>query len=120
MTDYFTPITGATGGSLIGLAAAAVLIFNGNILGASGIMSHLFGAPHKTMHDTAQYWRLVLLSTFLITSTYILGPKYASDERLQTDPSVPIPSQTAHIIAGLLVGFGSKLGNGCTSGTSTR
>lgn len=117
MNEYFTPMTGAAGGSMIGLAAVVVLIFNGNILGASGILSHVVDAPHKALQDTSQFWRLVLLSTFLLTSTFLLGPQYATDDRIMRgDTSVPIPSQLGYAVAGLLVGFGSKLGNGCTSG----
>jgi uncharacterized membrane protein YedE/YeeE len=117
MNEYFTPMTGATGGSMIGLAAVVVLIFNGNILGASGILSHVVDAPHKALQDTSQFWRLVLLSTFLLTSTFLLGPQYATDDRIiRGDTSMPIPSELGYAVAGLLVGFGSKLGNGCTSG----
>lgn len=118
MNEYFTPLTGAAGGSMIGLAAVVVLIFNGNILGASGILSHLVDAPQKALQDTAQFWKLILLSTFLLTSTFLLGPQYARDDRIaRGDTSVPIPSELGYAVAGLLVGFGSKLGNGCTSGT---
>ena len=117
MNEYFTPLTGAAGGSMIGLAAVVVLIFNGNVLGASGILSHLVDAPHKALQDTSHFWKLVLLSTFLLTSTFVLGPNYATDTRIENgDTSVPIPSALGYTVAGLLVGFGSKLGNGCTSG----
>ena len=117
MNEYFTPLAGATGGSLIGLAAVVVLIFNGHILGASGILSHLFEAPHKACQDTSQFWKLVLLSTFLLTSTFILGPNYAIDNRIANgDTSVPLPSPLGYAVSGLLVGFGTRLGNGCTSG----
>lgn len=116
MTEYFTPISGLTGGSLIGLSAAALLLFNGDILGASGVMSSAFASPLKTFQDPCQFWKLTLLSAFLLTSTYLLGPQFLVDERSENDTSVPIPSQLAYILAGLLVGFGTKLGNGCTSG----
>lgn len=116
MYDYFSPVTGLTGGSLIGLSAATLLIFNGDILGASGIMTSVFTTPLKTFQDSKQFWKLVLVSTFLFTSTYLLGPKFVVDNRSITDPSVPIPSGLAYMLGGLLVGFGTALGNGCTSG----
>lgn len=118
MTEYFTPLTGLTGGSLIGLSAIVLLIFNGDILGASGLLSSIFVSPQKTFRDPSQFWKLALVSTFLMTSTYLLGPYFLIDDRSANDETVPIPSHFAYILAGLLVGFGTKLGNGCTSGTT--
>lgn len=116
LSDYFSPLTGLVGGSLIGLAAGTLLLFNGDILGASGLMRSLLMSPHKTFQDTKQFWKLVLLSTFLGTSTFVLGPRFLSDTRSDTDVTVPLPSPLAYTLAGLLVGFGTTLGNGCTSG----
>ena len=116
MFDYFTPVTGLAGGSLIGLSAATLLIFNGDILGASGLLTSTFTRPLATFQDTKQYWKLILVSSFLFTSTYLLGADFMRDERSVNDPSVPIPSALAYIVGGLLVGFGTTLGNGCTSG----
>lgn len=114
--DYFTPATGFAGGSLIGLAAATLLLFNGDILGASGILTSILTAPLKTFQDTSQFWKLILISSFMFTAQYLLGVEYIEDGRSISDPSVPIPSQLAYVLGGLLVGFGSTLGNGCTSG----
>lgn len=119
MTEYFTPITGLAGGSLIGLSAATLLIFNGDILGASGLMSSIFTTPQKAFQDPSQLWKSTLVSTFLLTSTYILGPRFMVDDRSNNDESVPIPSQFGYALAGLLVGLGTRLSNGCTSGAWT-
>jgi hypothetical protein len=114
--DYFTPVTGLVGGSLIGLSAATLLILNGDILGASGILTSALTTPIKTFQDTKQFWKMILISSFLFTSTYLLGAEYVVDKASVKDSSVPIPSGLAYILGGLLVGFGTTLGNGCTSG----
>lgn len=118
MSDYFTPISGVAGGSLVGLSAASLLLFNGDVLGASCLISSTFTNPQKTLQDPSQVWKFVLLAAFLLTSTYVLGPEFSIDIRTNTDPSIPTLSPFAYALAGLLVGFGTKLGNGCTSGRS--
>lgn len=104
------------GGSLIAAAACALLLGNGDILGASGILSSVFATPQQTAKDPKQFWKLVLTSSFLFTSTYLLGSDYIYDHRTVNDSSVPRPSTIGYILSGLLVGFGTRLGNGCTSG----
>lgn len=93
------------GGALIGLAASLMLYFNGRISGISGITNGLFVAPRN---DRA--WRLtfviglILGGVFLtITSTGLIG--FPQSLR----PGVIV-------LAGFLVGFGTVMGNGCTSG----
>ena len=118
--QYFTPISGLIGGSLIGLSAATLLLFNGDILGASGLMSSFVVAPVKTLTDPSQQWKLSFLAAFALTTRiYItaIDPDALKDQRLgYGDSTVPIPSPLAFIIGGFLVGFGTKLGNGCTTG----
>mmetsp|Transcript_24172 Transcript_24172/g.42479 ORF Transcript_24172/g.42479 Transcript_24172/m.42479 type:complete len:353 (-) Transcript_24172:124-1182(-) len=114
MFDYFTPVTGTLGGSLIGLSSASLLLFNGDILGASGLMSSVFATPKKALTDPTYLWKFALLATFMVTSA--LMPQFSSDSRSGSDPSVPIPSAFAYTVAGFLVGFGTRMGNGCTSG----
>jgi hypothetical protein len=114
MFDYFTPVTGAIGGSLIGLAAGLLLLLNGDILGASGIMRNVFAMPTKALSDPTNLWRVSLVTAFLIVSA--LMPKhFTADSRSINDKDVLIPSAFAYSIAGLLVGIGTTLGNGCTS-----
>ena len=110
----FDPITGLSGGALIGLAAAVLLLFNGDILGASGILSSILNNPVKALQDPSQYWKISLLASFLFTSTHLLGSSYV--EAPQSTNAVP-PSIYGLIVGGFLVGLGTKLGNGCTSGT---
>ena len=114
MFDYFTPITGTIGGSMIGLAAASLLLLNGNMLGASGIMHNLIANPKDAFTNSSNLWSLAFLTTFFIVS--VLMPQFALDLRSSEDKTVHVPSPFAYAVAGLLVGFGSKIGNGCTSG----
>mmetsp|Transcript_2763 Transcript_2763/g.4205 ORF Transcript_2763/g.4205 Transcript_2763/m.4205 type:complete len:382 (-) Transcript_2763:143-1288(-) len=118
--QYFTPISGLIGGSLIGLSAATLLLFNGDILGASGLMSSFVVAPVKTLTDPSQQWKLSFLAAFALTTrVYItmIDPDALKDQRLgYGESTVPIASPLAFIVGGFLVGFGTKLGNGCTTG----
>lgn len=118
--QYFTPVSGLIGGSLIGLSAATLLLFNGDILGASGLMSSFVVAPVKTLTDPSQQWKLSFLAAFaLATRVYVtlIDPDALTDQRLgYGDSSVPIVSPLGFVIGGFLVGFGTRLGNGCTTG----
>ena len=101
----FTPISAAIGGALIGLAAALLMLTTGRIAGISGIFGGCldFGTGDKG-------WRVAFIAGL------ILAPLTGS---LLGVP-VPIPDMPASwvviVAAGLLVGFGTKLGSGCTSG----
>lgn len=118
-SELFTPISSLVGGSLIGLSAGSLLIFNGDVLGASGILNSVVTTPHETFRQPSLFWKSTLLSSFLVTSTVLFGPAYAIDTRAETDAGVPIASAIAFSLSGFLVGLGTRLGNGCTSGTYT-
>lgn len=93
------------GGMLIGLAGVSILLFNGRILGVSGIVG---GILRPTAHDQGWRWGFLaglLLGGFLLT---LLAPTVFT--------ITPTRSVGALIVAGLLVGLGTALGNGCTSG----
>ena len=92
--NYFTPITGLLGGSLIGLSAATLLLFNGDILGASGLMSSFVVAP-KTLTDPSQQWKLAFLAAFALTARVyvtVIDPDALTDERLGYTSGLPIVS----------------------------
>lgn len=91
------------------MAAATLLLFNGDILGASGIISSVVLSPKNSIIDESQHWKMVFLATFLVTS--YLSTRPSSDARNER-----LLSTYAYGLAGLMVGFGTKLGNGCTSG----
>lgn len=100
----FTPMSAAIGGVLIGLAAAVLLVFNGRIAGISGILG---GLLKPTKGDTA--WKAAFIIGLMIAPILFVWLAYTPEVNITT--STPIL-----ILAGLFVGFGSRLGGGCTSG----
>ena len=105
MTD-FTPVPALLGGLLIGLAAVLLLLLNGRIAGVSGIAAGLF-APRGTTH---RLWRVLFLLGLPLGAALFAA--------LAGGLPAPRPSPGAAwlIGAGLLVGFGTALAGGCTSG----
>ena len=92
------------GGSIIGIAVSLLLLFNGKVLGVSGILGELFNHPLSKNN-----WRLFFVLGLLISPLI-----YSIFHPI---PLIEISSNKLLIIvAGLLVGFGSRLGSGCTSG----
>jgi len=101
---HFTPLESLGGGLLIGLAAALFMMVHGRIMGVSGILGGIL-RPIK--------------SDFLWRATFLLGliaaPFVARMAGLISAPKID-GSVFQLVIAGLLVGFGTALGSGCTSG----
>ena len=92
------------GGSIIGIAVSLLLLLNGKVLGVSGILGELFNHPLSK-----NYWRLFFVLGLLISPLI-----YSIFHPI---PLIEISSNKLLIIVGgLLVGFGSRLGSGCTSG----
>jgi uncharacterized membrane protein YedE/YeeE len=104
--ENFTPITSFIGGLLVGLASVMLLLVNGRIAGISGIAGGALLGPGKA----ERVWRLFFLVGMIATGAILGGmyPEFFTYELAR--------SKAAVVIAGLLVGFGTKLGNGCTSG----
>jgi len=103
--ENFTPISALLGGALIGLSASLLLLLNGRMAGISGIMNGLFSAPKKE-----EIWRgLFLLGLIGGAASY----QFLSDGGITLREGYPI---WAIIIGGFLVGFGTRMGSGCTSG----
>lgn len=119
--DYFTPVTGLIGGCVIGLSAAVLLLWNGDILGASGIASSFVVQPKKTFLDQSQLWKLFFVGAFFLTSrVYVtIWPDALNDERLGSD-GIPFVSGAGYLVGGFLVGIGTRLGNGCVSDSFER
>ncbi|MBI2395815.1 MAG: YeeE/YedE family protein [Deltaproteobacteria bacterium] len=92
------------GGLLVGVAAAALLHFNGRILGVSGIVGRLIDGPHEDRGFRAWFLGGVLAGALALLA-WSPGAFGASKATL------PVLA-----LAGLLVGFGTRLANGCTSG----
>ena len=99
-------IWGLIGGLMIGSAAALFLLFNGRIMGASGIIGGL--VDRSGLRDWAE--RAAFLAGLVVVPALML-PLYS------VEVSTNITSNLAVVIAGgLLVGIGTRLANGCTSG----
>jgi uncharacterized membrane protein YedE/YeeE len=103
--EHFTPVSAAIGGALIGISAVLLWIANGRIAGISGIIGGLLTARSD---DIA--WRVAFLIG-LIAAPLVYGWSTGSLPRI----SVSVPPLIV-IAGGLLVGFGTRLGGGCTSG----
>lgn len=99
-----------------GLSAALLLLLSGEILGSSGIASSIVLEPKKHLADPKVAWKLVFMSTFLLFSNVVLAKYFTDDERLGSDPSIPVVSSWGYLLGGLFVGFGTRLSNGCTTG----
>ena len=104
MTE-FTPVSALIGGALIGLSAALMMVLTGRVAGISGIMA---GALAFVGGDRA--WRAAFIAGL------VLSPLLAMLVGLRLPDPVMPPSWAVVVVAGLLVGFGTRLGGGCTSG----
>ena len=100
----FTPVLALTGGLLIGLSVALFFILNGRMIGISGIASNFLISKNNRIEN------------FLFLFGLILGPLIYS-LILGQEVIISISSSLILlIIAGALVGFGTRLSSGCTSG----
>ena len=100
------PLAGLAGGGLIGLAAALMLLGAGRIAGVSGILGRATGLSDSGMSKSSA-WMFLLglpLGALIVLETTGSG--------LPTAFAGPVPL----VVAGLLVGIGTRLGSGCTSG----
>jgi len=101
----FTPVSAAIGGGLIGLSSVLLMLLTGRIAGISGIFGGLMnvGGDDKS-------WRIAFLAGLILAPLIAGLAGYA-----MLPPQMPA-SWIVIIAAGLLVGFGTRLGGGCTSG----
>lgn len=103
--ENFTPIASTVGGLLIGLSAILMLLFNGRIAGISGISK---GILANTGHERS--WRALFVLGLIIGGAMmvVLSPEKTA--------KVVGNSTLQMALGGLIVGFGTAMGNGCTSG----
>ncbi|WP_028233078.1 YeeE/YedE family protein [Paraburkholderia mimosarum] len=101
---HFTPALSLTGGLIIGLAAAVLVLFNGRIAGISGIFGGLLSLPRN---DSG--WRLAFVAGLIIAPVIagLLGKPAIADIEA---------SWGVILVAGFLVGIGTRYASGCTSG----
>lgn len=100
----FTPALSLSGGLMIGVAAAVLLLFNGRIAGISGIFGGMLGASGQDMA-----WRVAFLSGLIgapVVATLLGKPAVADIQA----------GWGEILVAGFLVGLGSRYASGCTSG----
>jgi uncharacterized protein len=105
MTE-FTPLSSTLGGIMIGLSAVLLLLFNGRIAGVSGIAVRIFSRDF----NEESLGRIAFILGLVLAPLLYAGVSGAM-------PTMTIQTGAIGlVVAGLLVGFGSVLGNGCTSG----
>jgi uncharacterized membrane protein YedE/YeeE len=106
--ENFTPVSTAIGGGLIGLAAVVLWVANGRIAGISGIGG---GVSRASADDNS--WRIAFVAGLMVVPSLCAAVSVAPRIVAQAGP-VPL------ILAGLLVGYGTRLGGGCTCGHGVR
>ena len=102
--DSFTPWSALAGGALIGTAASVLLVLNGRVAGISGVLGGLLAPKPGEVS-----WRIAFLIGLALGGLSMLFVGY--DGFGASPRALPIVA-----IAGALVGVGTRIGNGCTSG----
>jgi uncharacterized membrane protein YedE/YeeE len=101
----FTPLSAAIGGALIGFASLLLMLLLGRVAGISGIAAGVLGVGALD-----RGWRLAFIAGLILAPILAMLAGY----------TVPVPAMPTSwfviITAGFLVGFGARLGGGCTSG----
>lgn len=105
MMESFTPVLSSIGGMLIGLAAIGLLWANGRIAGISGIIA---GVLHPKKGNAL--WRILFIAGMLVGALLI---RWLHPDAMAIQIDV---SDAAVLLGGFLVGIGTRIGNGCTSG----
>lgn len=103
--EHFTPISSLIGGGLIGLSAVILMLLSGRIAGISGITSGLLSLKWGT--DSA--WRLAFITGLIAAPLGLMAVGQKPEITFVT--SLPVM-----VLAGVVVGFGTVIGGGCTSG----
>jgi uncharacterized membrane protein YedE/YeeE len=104
---HFTPWASLAGGVLLGIASALFILANGRILGISGILG---GLLRPKAGDAG--WRIAFVLGMLaapVTLQWLAPAGFLTAPRIEAGVA-------AVVVAGLLVGYGTRLGSGCTSG----
>lgn len=103
--DVTWMVRGAVGGALIGISASLILVLNGRVTGISGVLNALM----QPVRGVELVWRALfvagLVAGGLVVSALLPGGGGGGEPGLATA-----------VVAGVLVGVGTRLGNGCTSG----
>lgn len=107
LMENFTPLSALLGGVLIGLSATVLLVFHGRIAGITGIVSTALDPRSPKGERT---WRLLFLGG-LLSGALVLSFLLPQNFTFGITRSTPVL-----LLAGALVGLGTRIGSGCTSG----
>jgi uncharacterized membrane protein YedE/YeeE len=109
--ENFTPVSALIGGALIGLSAGLLWIVNGRIAGIAGVLGNIVPVRENEIG-----WRIVFLGALAVGAgvAWHFGPAVVPSLTVLT-PTQSTPLGLL-VIAGVLVGIGTRLSNGCTSG----
>lgn len=103
--ENFTPISALLGGALIGVSVSVLLLLNGRMAGISGIMNGVFVAPKKE-----EVWRILFLVGLVLGAMLF---QFITQDSLSVRENYPL---WLIVCGGFFVGFGTRMGSGCTSG----
>ena len=103
--ENFTPYLSLIGGVLIGMSSIILMLANGRIAGISGLLGRLF-SNESSDHFSWVLWFILGLAIGPLFISFFFGT-------IQSDM---VASNIGLIVSGILVGFGTTIGNGCTSG----
>lgn len=103
--ENFTPYLSLIGGVLIGISSIILMLVNGRIAGISGLLGKLF-LNESSAYISWVLWFILGLAIGPLFVTFFFGT-------IQSDM---VASNVGLIVSGILVGFGTTIGNGCTSG----
>jgi uncharacterized membrane protein YedE/YeeE len=108
----FTPLTAFIGGGMIGLAAMLLMAVNGRVMGVSGILTGMMASQKRGGSGDSgdRSWRWLFIAGTLI------GPFIVWAVRGEAIDITPVAAGWLLPVAGFLVGLGSAIGSGCTSG----
>jgi len=102
--ENFTPWTSLAGGALLGLSAALLMLFSGKIAGISGVIAGVL-TPQKNESS----WRAAFIVGMILSLLIVMPFGFSL-------PDISGENILLVSLAGVMVGFGTRLGNGCTSG----
>jgi uncharacterized membrane protein YedE/YeeE len=102
--DVSWMVRGVVGGALIGLSASLLLVLNGRITGVSGLLNALL----QPVRGVELAWRALFVAGLVVGGLVAMA--------LVPSVDLAAPGVSTSIVAGVLVGVGTRLGNGCTSG----
>ena len=108
--DSFTPLASLVGGVMIGVAALLLMLTHGRVMGVSGILGGILGGLFGSVDRSDVRWRVLFVIGVLAGPFLVMALTGAPVER------APVASGFTLPIAGFLVGLGTAIGAGCTSG----